>query len=374
MLATINQPKVSVIVPCYNVAQYVGQCMECLINQTLTDLEIIVIDDKSTDDTLKILSKFAKRDKRIQIIAKRQNSGVSSARNAGLDVASGEYVGFVDPDDTVDNDFFRTLYNMAKENKSDMAAGIIKTIEISGIENLSDDHIELNQNKYNMRNGFWRAIYNRQMLNSHNLRFQTDLCVAEDIDFMVHAVCYANNITASNNVAYNYCRRTNSADSLDMSSVKLLSNINAVQKLVKLANIQTYIAPDQYEYILKCAYSIAKYMQCKNINQSDKPKLSDTFKWLYQNTKWDYMHNNIMNSTMYHALKSGNDAKIYSAIFAKNTRLRLFGAIPLLKISTCPGRGRTFLLFEFIPVLQISNIANKQKFYVCGINILSIKK
>ena len=99
-MAIVN-PKVSVILPIYNVEKYLRQCLDSVVNQTLKDIEIIVIDDCSTDTSLDIIRKIAQKDKRIHIIALKQNSGVAVARNKGMEIATGEYIGLFDHDDVL---------------------------------------------------------------------------------------------------------------------------------------------------------------------------------------------------------------------------------------------------------------------------------
>ncbi len=101
---------ISVIIPVYNMQQYLKQCIDSVINQTYKNLEIILVDDGSTDDSPNICDEYALKDNRIKVIHK-QNSGVSSARNAGLDIAKGDYIGFVDSDDFISSDMYETLYN-----------------------------------------------------------------------------------------------------------------------------------------------------------------------------------------------------------------------------------------------------------------------
>jgi len=113
------KPKISIIVPVYNVQEYLGKCLDSLINQTLQDIEIICVNDGSTDDSLIILQNFAFKDNRIKIID-QENSGPGVARNNGMRVASGEYIGFVDPDDWVKEDMYEKLYNQAKTLDSDI--------------------------------------------------------------------------------------------------------------------------------------------------------------------------------------------------------------------------------------------------------------
>jgi len=109
---------ISVIVPVYNVEKYLKRCLESIVNQTYKDLEIILVDDGSTDSSLQICEEYAEIDKRIKVIHK-QNGGLSSARNAGLRVASGDYVGFVDSDDDIDLNMYHQMYNIASQYNVD---------------------------------------------------------------------------------------------------------------------------------------------------------------------------------------------------------------------------------------------------------------
>ena len=111
--------KVSIIVPIFNARDYLGRCVESLLKQTMKSLEIILVNDGSTDDSLQICHFYAKDDKRIRVIDK-PNGGVSSARNLGLDVARGEYIGFVDPDDWVEATMYENMVNKATNNNADI--------------------------------------------------------------------------------------------------------------------------------------------------------------------------------------------------------------------------------------------------------------
>ena len=116
--------KVSIIVPVYNVDKYLEKCLDSLINQTLKDIEIICVNDGSTDNSLEILEKYSQKDNRI-IIINQDNAGVSVARNSGMKIAKGQYIGFVDSDDWVDLDFYEKLYNSAIANDADIAISSI---------------------------------------------------------------------------------------------------------------------------------------------------------------------------------------------------------------------------------------------------------
>ena len=113
-----EQPKVSIIVPVYNVDKYLGQCLESLVSQTLNEIEIIVINDGSTDTSWSIIQAYAKRDSRI-LPLNQSNAGVALTRKRGVFQARGEYIGFVDSDDWVDDKMFERLYDVAKEQDAD---------------------------------------------------------------------------------------------------------------------------------------------------------------------------------------------------------------------------------------------------------------
>jgi glycosyltransferase involved in cell wall biosynthesis len=124
-----NKPLISVIVPVYNVEQYLDKCLESIVNQTYRNLEILLVDDGSPDNCPTMCDEWADKDLRVKVIHKK-NGGLSSARNTGLDHCSGEYVGFIDSDDWIDLRFFETLYTNLEEDGSDISVvGVWKVFE-----------------------------------------------------------------------------------------------------------------------------------------------------------------------------------------------------------------------------------------------------
>ena len=112
-------PKVSVIIPVYNVEKYLSECLDSVVNQTLKDIEIICVNDGSPDGSAAILEEYAQKDNRIKVIT-QENRGLSEARNSGLKIASGEYIAFLDSDDYIDLKFFEQLYKRGIESNSDV--------------------------------------------------------------------------------------------------------------------------------------------------------------------------------------------------------------------------------------------------------------
>lgn len=129
MSISVNDPLISIVIPIYNVEKYLARCLESVVNQTYENLEIICVNDGSTDTSKVILEDYSKRDQRIRVI-NQSNGGLSNARNTGIDVSKGEYITFIDSDDYVADDYIEFLFNLLKENhfKSKMAVCSLKTV------------------------------------------------------------------------------------------------------------------------------------------------------------------------------------------------------------------------------------------------------
>ena len=137
-------PKISIIVPVYNVEKYLRKCVDSILNQTFKDFELILVDDGSIDTSGKICDEYNLKDNRIKVIHK-ENGGLSSARNAGLDIAQGEYIGFVDSDDWIELDMYEELYKICKENDTDV--GIVGINYGGASEKKKSKKIEIYSNK-----------------------------------------------------------------------------------------------------------------------------------------------------------------------------------------------------------------------------------
>lgn len=177
-------PKISVIVPVYKVENYLNRCVDSILCQTFSDLEIILVDDGSPDNCGIICDEYARQDERIKVIHKR-NGGLSSARNAGLDIASGDYIGFVDSDDWIHPQMYEILYsNAVKSNVNIITCRYKKASDINDSENKNFD-IEHNVRTYEKDEIFndffdtfyrdifptvWNKLYKREIF--QNLRFE----------------------------------------------------------------------------------------------------------------------------------------------------------------------------------------------------------
>lgn len=132
-------PLISVIVPIYNVEKYLARCVDSIVNQTYKNLEIILVDDGSPDSCPQMCDDYAKKDSRIKVVHKK-NGGLSDARNAGMAVATGEYISFIDSDDYVSDDFFECLLDVINKENSDIAeCSVVKFYEDNRFDEFSDD-------------------------------------------------------------------------------------------------------------------------------------------------------------------------------------------------------------------------------------------
>ena len=191
-------PKVSIIVPVYKVEPYLQRCVESLRNQTLKDIEIILVDDGSPDNCPKMCDEFAKDDPRIRVIHK-QNGGLSSARNAGLKVAQGRHIGFVDSDDTVDPDMYRSMLEIAQQEQVDFVMSDYQRIPESGEPYLKTLEIRFGRyNKEDIRNeifpqlimgenvdygpllSVWHCLYRTNFLRQNGITFDDEVRWSED--------------------------------------------------------------------------------------------------------------------------------------------------------------------------------------------------
>ena len=202
---------VSIIVPVYNTEEYLQKCLDSLTNQTLKNIEIICVNDGSTDNSLKILQDNAIKDDRIKII-NQENKKQGAARNAGMQVATGEYIGFVDSDDWVDLDFYEKLYIAAKKHNFDIALGTNvrakKSINKNRLNITEEKEYTTVQEKFDV-NIQWKnpcptnKIYKRDLFISHNIRWSEGV-YCEDRIFTLKAVYFSNGIVTVPNINYYY--------------------------------------------------------------------------------------------------------------------------------------------------------------------------
>ncbi|GHV21412.1 hypothetical protein AGMMS49959_10480 [Planctomycetales bacterium] len=258
---TGSAPKVSVIIPIYNVEPYLRQCLDSVVNQTLKEVEIIGIDDGSTDNSLAILREYAAKDERIKVVALPKNGGVSAARNVGLASATGEYLGFIDSDDYIDLNFYEALYRQAQTGGADIVKCRRKEIGLDG--KVVIDELNLNarvaKNKIYFTHEWTTAIYRAALIRARQVECPVGVVFGEDTCFLLKAVYYANRVDLIDNVYYTYLRRDNSASKAGggHKGKETAIKIPAFRYIVDFINS---VPMDENEYRFRfniCAYQVS---------------------------------------------------------------------------------------------------------------------
>lgn len=243
--------KVSIIIPVYNVESYLRRCLDSVVNQTLKDIEIILVNDGSTDGSLAICEEYAKNDDRIKIVT-RKNGGLSAARNTGLEHATSEYIGFIDSDDWVDTNFFEELYKTATENDCDIAFGDIVrkgekkhkirlNIQKVEIAETFEDKLALAQGIKNP--GVWNKIYKRYLFD--NLRFEEGIYY-EDGEFTIKVMHKCNKVASVPNIYYYYFVNPTSIVKSKPTLKKIHDKITTRIKVFNYATSVGFKIPDKY--------------------------------------------------------------------------------------------------------------------------------
>ena len=229
-------PKVSVIIPVYNAQKYLERCLNSIVNQTLTEIEILLIDDCSTDKSVEIIQEYSKKDKRIKLIKSRENQGAAAARNKGLDIAKGEYIGFIDADDYIDLNYYEELYKKAKETNADVVKCKRAVIGENGVKHESYLNESVKTSKYNFSFEWTTAIYKTSLINDNHIRLVPEFTVAEDVIFLNEIIVKTDKIEVIDNVLYYYCRRKNSLNEVFYPKAKILNNLKAIEYVLGVYN------------------------------------------------------------------------------------------------------------------------------------------
>lgn len=245
-----NQPKISFIVPIYNRAHFLERCINSIKNQTLTNIEIILINDGSTDNSEQISNSFVAQDSRIRYYY-LEKSGVSIARNYGIRMAKGEYLGFVDSDDYIEADFAEKMYQSATQEHSLMTCcgitqinAITQNRDVCLPELLSIDKFT-KQNIY-VRNPIWNKIFQTKFIMTQGIAFPEGARIAEDYAFicmLILASTQSNvHISYVREPLYNYWQHENSTmSSLHVADIcdnisDLMISVNALSRFILKLN------------------------------------------------------------------------------------------------------------------------------------------
>lgn len=229
-------PTVSIIVPVYNCEEYISNCLESILAQTYTNIEIVIVNDGSFDNSEKIVNKFKEQDDRI-VYYYQVNSGPSEARNTGISNSRGEYVVFIDSDDTVDKNYVEILLNKMINSGSDFVCCGYKDISEHGVLNYSDfdfdEHVPLHSFMDMVCKGtggvLWSKIYKKDIIVNHNLKMDKSLFMSEDLVFVLQYASHCRSFATVKEYLYNYNRLNQGSISANIS-IDYIQNYIAVCK------------------------------------------------------------------------------------------------------------------------------------------------
>ncbi len=212
--------KISIIISCYNTSKYLEKCINSLLQQTYSNIELIFIDDGSVDNTYQILKKYA-NDKRVIILKNEKNKGLSYSRNKGVEKSTGEYIGFIDSDDYIEKDYYKNLFNAIKQKNADMAICDMKLIYEN--ENNREQIVYASESEKGSKLDF---INNGLAASACNKLFKREIITKysfaegklnEDIAVIIPAIVYSKKIAYVKNTFYNYVQRDNSIQNSQFS-------------------------------------------------------------------------------------------------------------------------------------------------------------
>ncbi|PRM94464.1 hypothetical protein CJ673_06125 [Aliarcobacter cryaerophilus] len=207
---------VSIIIPIYNSDKYLKRCLDSVVSQSLKEIEIICIDDCSSDKSIKIVEDFTKSDERIKLFKNKRNRGVSFCRNYGIKIANSEYIGFVDSDDSINISMYKTMYELAKKDDSCMVICNFRVIDKFGIKEFKT--FSKNQTKEFLFQKIlskelmphpWNKIYKKELFIKNKIKYLENR-VYEDAEATHKLVYYADKIAICEDILYNYYINSNS--------------------------------------------------------------------------------------------------------------------------------------------------------------------
>lgn len=304
--------KVSVIVPVYNVEKYLAKCLDSLVNQTLEDIEIIVVNDGSPDNSEKIILEYKEKYPDKIIYLKKENGGLSDARNFGFKHARGEYISFIDSDDYVSVDTFELLYEKAKTNDFDMVICDLNYIYPDKKQfvhcNLNHDLLTKNEVKKHMSflyPAVWNKLYKKELIK--NLSFKKDIWY-EDVEFNFRVYPETKSIGYVERPLIQYVQREMSiSKTIDKRLFHYIENFNGLIEYYQKNNFYN-------DYYYELEYSYVRYLYATFIKQISYTSDEELFQKAFHEAM-ENVNNNFPNYKKNPYLKKLNGKNIYLKYF-----------------------------------------------------------
>lgn len=283
--------KISIIMPVYNVEKYLKESIESVINQTYKNLEIIIIDDGSTDKSGEICDEYIKIDNRIKVIH-QQNKGLSGARNIGLETATGKYIMFIDSDDTFKLDACENLYNYIERTNADYVVGNYTNMDEDGTcwEKPVFDKNKYVEFKlsiedythsfYTMNSGVWNKIFRKSFLDELQVKF-VERVPAEDAIFTTYCFIKSKNVYYTPKVVYNYRLRYSDSISTSCSKAYFMGINKAYRIIYENFKENNHLDFYRFFYAKSMNYILYKFIDSDKLTREERIDVLDTMKWFY---------------------------------------------------------------------------------------------
>ena len=320
--------KVSILVPIYNVEKYLRECLDSLANQTLKDIEIICINDGSTDSSADIIAEYIAKDNRFKIIDK-ENSGYGHSMNQGLNAASGEYIGIVESDDFANTNMFEELYKLAKKFDADIAKSDYYCYTTSNNQSRKAGKIlpSMTNKVINAQNtswllmshpSIWSAIYKNEFLTNNNIRFlETPGASYQDTGFAFKTMALAEKVVLTSAAYLNY-RQDNEASSVN-SQKKVYALCDEYESLTEFLDKNPQVK--EYTNTYKLAKEFIGYMwNLGRINEKFIDEFIDKFAEKFKT----YRDNNELDDKFMREFTKKYDKKLLSALLNDKTEFRKY--------------------------------------------------
>lgn len=255
--------KVSVIVPIYNVAQYLEKCVNSIYEQSYKNIEIIMVDDCSTDGSRELAIELARKDKRAIFIQKARNRGLSAARNTGMKVIKGKWLMFVDSDDWLEKDCIKELYEIAKKDNADIVVGGLyysyidkEPKEKNFFYNLKTE--SSHREKIALLKPYaWGKLYKVELIKKIGINFPEEIKRAEDLSTIIPWMTYSNKISIVNKPLYHYFQRANSLS--NSNDIDISFYPKTLERMKKLSN-SIFKEEIEYRMITETLYGMVLVM------------------------------------------------------------------------------------------------------------------
>lgn len=313
-------PKVSIIVPVYNVEKYIEKCLNSLVKQTMEDIEIIIVNDGSKDNSINVINKFIKKyPEKIQYLEKK-NGGLSDARNYGLPYAKGEYIAFLDSDDYVEEDMYEKMYKLAKKENSDMVeCDFIWEYPNKQKEDIGQIYTNKKQMLEKVRVVAWNKLIKTNIVIENKITFPKGYRY-EDVEFTYKLVPYLNRVSFLKKPCVHYVQRENSISNLQNERTKEIFNVlDHVLDFYKKNNIY-----DEYKEELEYIYT--RYLLCSSLLRMVKIKNKKIKNKVLEET-WEKLNYNFPNWKRNRILNQNKNVKnIYMKSINKIT-FKIYGTI-----------------------------------------------